>query len=114
MPALTVGGVDISLSRADAPVEYEEIGGDRARMDDGTMRELEPTRKRVWGPLATVLLSSAQESTQRAALIAAPPITCAGDVLGGSVSCHVQLHGSDRVPTVAGVRYRLRFTIFER
>lgn len=114
MPALTVGATDIAVAREEVPVEYQEFRGDRARMLDATMRETEPVRKRVWGPINTRLLTSAEESTQRAALIAAPPISCSGDIMGGTVSCHVQLHGSDRVRVIGAVRYRLRFSIFER
>jgi hypothetical protein len=111
--ALTVGGVDISVSRDDVVTDYEEIGGDRVRMRNATMREIAPTRKRQLH-CQTRLLTSAEESTQRTALIGTPPITCSGDILGGSVSCHVQLLGSDRVGTVSGVRFRLRFIVFER
>lgn len=114
MPALTVGATDIAVERAPVPVEYQEFRGDRARMLDATMRETEPVRKRVWGPMQTRLLTSSEESTQRAALIATPPINCSGDIIGGTVSCHVQLLGSDRVRVIGGLRYRLRFTILER
>lgn len=113
MPALTVGTTDINVAREDVAVDYEEYRGDRARMLDGTMRETAPVRKRVWH-CQTRLLTSAEESTQRAALVATPPISCSGDILGGTVSCHIRLLGSDRVPVMGGVRYRLRFAVYER
>lgn len=113
MPALTVGSTDISLDRSELETDYEEYRGERARMFDGTMRETEPVRKRVWH-CVTRLLTSSEESTQRTALVATPPVSCSGDIMGGSVSCHVQLLGSARVRVIGALRYRLRFTIFER
>lgn len=114
MPALTVGSTDISVAREEVPVEYKELRGDRSYMLDGTLRETEPVRKRVWGPINTRLLTSSEESTQRGALVATPPVSCSGDILGGTVSCHVQLLGSDRVRVLGALRYRLRFYILER
>ena len=113
MANVTVGAVSASVMR-DGGVqhEYEDVGGDRVRMEDNSLRVSVKDTKNVWH-LVTTLLSAADATSLATAVAAAPPITCSGDALGASFSCAGILHSKDRVAVLGTVKYRLRFSLVE-
>lgn len=113
MASVIVGGVSASIIQ-DGGVRhsYEEYGGDRVRMEDGSLRQTVKGRKNVW-QLVTALMTAADASTLEAAIVTAPPITCSGDVLGATFNCAAELTEKERVPIAAAVLYRVHFTLRE-
>jgi hypothetical protein len=112
MAAFTVGATDIAVARDGVEHEYRD-DADLAEMLDMTMRRVFTARKSTWR-VRTRLLTAAEKTTQLSALTAAQPITISGDIPGGSVSCLIEIHECTPVPTVAGYRYRIRFSAHER
>lgn len=64
--------------------------GDRERAFDGTMRETIRTRKRSWRVTTHPMIRSDANALETE-LESTPPLTCAGDFLGGTVSCHAKI-----------------------
>jgi hypothetical protein len=114
MPNVVVGGVNATVLR-DGGVdhEYEEYGGDRVRMDDGTLRVTVKGRKSIWHLVTAAFLSAGDAATLEAAIVGAPPVTCSGDALGASFSCAGVLHKKERQSIRGTVKYRIHFTLLE-
>lgn len=113
MPNVTVGAVSVSVPR-EGGVEhgYEEYGGDRVRMEDGSLRDSTKGRKNVW-TIVTSLLTAADAATLEVAIVTAPPIACSGDGLGASFSCAGQLLDKPRFTVRGVVKYRVHFRLIE-
>lgn len=114
MANVVIGGTNASVLR-DGGVdhEYEEWGGDRVRMDDGTLRVTVKGRKNRWRFATAGLLDATAAATLEAAIVAAAPVTCSGDALGASFSCAGILHAKERVSQRGTVKYRIRFSLWE-
>ncbi|HEU0052063.1 MAG TPA: hypothetical protein VFQ39_02755 [Longimicrobium sp.] len=110
-PFLTVGGQTVPVAPDGANVEYELIG-DRARAFDGTMRSARRGVKRRW-QIKTAPLTAAETATLETALQATPPVSCAGDLIGATVSCDPELRSIHLMPSGAGDRRSIEFTLHE-
>jgi hypothetical protein len=113
MAFLVVAGITVPVAWPEgAPAnEVVEIG-DRMRAFDGTMLSSIRARKREQ-PVITHPMALAARDTLRAVLTGSPPITCSGDLLGGSGSYDAS-GLSDRVITGSGGRhYVLSFVLHE-
>lgn len=113
MADLTIGGLGVNVQRDGVEENQHEIGGARRRVFDGSYKSTVRTRKREW-PITTVLLTSAEKTALELKLNGTPPQACSGAALGGAaVNCFPEYIGATYVPTLAGVRYRLRFNLHE-
>lgn len=113
MADVVVGSVNVSVLRSSgAGHDYEEFGGDRTRMDDGSQRVTVKGRKNVWS-FVTSRLNASDASTLETAIVAAPPITCSGDLLGGSFSCAGILLRKERVSFTGTIWYHVHFSLSE-
>lgn len=116
MPALTIDSFNFRIIREDIDHEYEEIGGDRARMIDGSLRETVQGRKNAW-PLTTANLTASDRDTALAKLTATPPLSASGDIfapVSTPVNVFAKLLGVTRVPVRGGFRYRIRFILIQQ
>lgn len=85
MPALSVGAFGtVSVTQAQ---RVEEHLGDFARSFGGQARSDSQGVVTGWR-FRTGELSQANAASLRSTLLAAPPISCSGDVLGGTIDCH--------------------------
>jgi hypothetical protein len=109
MPFLTVGSVELEITAIteESPVEV----GDRFRAFDGTERTTVVARKREWRAV-TRPLTPAEFGAYRSALEAVPPLSCAGDALGGPVECSATIlsapYGRDGVGFDRVIEFELR------
>lgn len=112
MAMLTLGATVIPIDMAEMPeveVQYVEIG-DRGRSIDGTdLSDIQARKEEI--PVITRPLTSAEATTVFNALTAATPIAAAGDLVGGTYNCSVQITARHVLTTPAGRRYRYAFTI---
>jgi hypothetical protein len=113
MAALVVGGVTVLVARDGADQDFEEYGGDRARMEDGSLRTSVKGQKNVWSLRTAAPLTGANADTLIAAIRGAPPVTCTGDILGASFSCAGQVHKKLPVSVRGTVKFHVHFTLFE-
>lgn len=109
MALLTVGAVDVSVASAD--LDYEEVG-DRARAFDGTKLSTVRARKRMI-TIETIPYTTGNATTLQNALNATPPVSCSGDLLGGTVSMHPELKSRKAVGVTGGHRVVLTFVLHE-
>lgn len=113
MANVVIGSASAAIARDGVTHSYEEYGGDRVRMEDGSLRVTCKGRKNVWELISTLLTSGAA-ATLEAAIVATAPLTCSGDALGASFSCAGELLAKDRVPVAGGtIKYRVRFRLRE-
>lgn len=112
MPALVIDGLTVAVG-ASAPNEGVDDVTDYARMFDRSMRVLVRTRKRSW-EVVTTHLSDADRTALEAKLNATTlPLTCSGDILGGSVDCIPQRRGVTPVWVNGARRSVVAFTLHE-
>jgi hypothetical protein len=113
MPMLVVGGVTVPVAReGGVDHDVEEFGGDRTRAFDGTMRSTVRARKGQWS-IVTTLMAGGAKDTLVAALVATPPVTCSGDILGASTSCHIVLQKVAPESVRGALKYRVHFMLYE-
>jgi hypothetical protein len=113
MANVTVNSVDIPLARGGVDHSYEEVGGDRVRMADGTMRSNVTTTKQVWR-LTTVPLSASDFSTVQGAVTGLNPVSCSGDALGSTVTCIPEALSATRVRMGGAIRYVVTFALHQQ
>lgn len=111
MPFLTVTGQTVPVAVGGASEEVELIG-DRARAFDGTMRSTRRATKRKW-QVKTAPMTTADATSLRTKLLATPPLTCSGDLLGGTVSCDAEITGVEFVAAAGTDRQAIEFTLHE-
>lgn len=111
MPALVVGAVTVSGAVAAPKTVLEAIDRERA-VDNSLLATQLGTAKGQWA-IQVTNRPLAQLSAILAALAALPPITCSGDILGGSVSCHPEVHGQDLVLGTNPRLWNLSFTLHQ-
>ena len=86
MAALVVGGITISVAAGSPPSEKRLQIGEVVRSFDGSPRSsVHAVATEL--PIVTTPMLSADANALLAVLEGAHPITCSGDLLGGSVSC---------------------------
>ena len=111
MAFLVVAGVTVPVAlntTSGAPVE----AGERVRAWDNSMLSTVRDFKDEW-QVTTALMLRADADTLKAALQGTPPLTCSGDLLGGSVSCHAVITGERYVKKGVGEMVALSFTLME-
>ena len=112
MPYLTIGATDVDVAADGVSEEVQNIG-DRYRAFDGTMRSTVRAYKSVW-TVQTVPMARATADTLQGVLEGSQPISCSGDLLGGTVSCHVEPLGTQAVAGAAGAELKVvRFRLHE-
>jgi hypothetical protein len=113
MPALVVAALTIPVA-ADGGfrLSFSTTGGVTVAFDNSALSD-QANYKRQW-EVTTRLLTAAEYAPIVAALQGTPPLTCSGDLLGGSVSCVPTLGTVDIRPMGNSVvRYVLSFTLRE-
>ena len=113
MATLIVGSTTIPLA-ADGGLSlaYDETG-ERVRMFDASMLESVRGRKQVL-TCRSQPATRATAETYKTALLASPPIACTGDAFNGvATNCFAKVSGLIPVPTAAGLRWSVTFTLYE-
>lgn len=111
MPALVVGGTTIPRVMSAPRTQIEAI--DRQRAYDNTMLAVQiGTTKKSWSILASHV-TTAQLATIESALASSPPVTCSGDMLGGSVSCHIEVHSVEPILGILPRVWNISFTLHQ-
>jgi hypothetical protein len=87
MAFLTVGAIDVPVAQGTPGTDFHEVG-DRGRAFGGTMRSTVRARKREF-PITTTPMTTTDAAALETALTATQPISFSGDLMGGSVDCHV-------------------------
>jgi hypothetical protein len=112
MAFLIVNGQTVPVAVDGASMEQELIG-DRARAFDGTMRSTRRATKRRW-KVKTTPMTSAEATLLTTSLLNTPPVTCSGDLLGGSVPCDPEITSVVFSPAPGGVpRRAVEFVLHE-
>lgn len=111
MPALVVGAVTVSGAVSAPKTVLEAVDRDRA-VDNSLLATQLGTAKGQWA-IQVTNRPAAELSAIIAALLAVPPITCSGDLLGGTVSCHPEMHGTEVVLGANPRRWNLTFTLHQ-
>lgn len=111
MPALIIGGVTIPGVVAARRTVVEAVERDRAYANNLLATQI-AAEKDEWA-IEVSHVTVAELATIEAALAGTPPITCSGDLLGGSVSCHVQKNSTDPVLGILPARRMLSFSLLE-
>lgn len=86
MPALVVGGVTVPVAADGGVTETRLQIGEVVRSFDGTPRSSVRDAAREWD-VRTVPITTTAAGTLLAQLEGSHPISCSGDLLGGSISC---------------------------
>lgn len=110
MPSLVIGGVTIPRVTAAPRTVVEAI--DRERAFDNTMLAVQIAPAKASWSITVAHCTTAQLATIEAALAGTPPVTCSGDLLGGSVSCHIEVHSVDCVLGILPRVWNLTFTLY--
>lgn len=108
----TFGDVPVALEKGAAERDTTEVGG-RRRAYSGAMHSTIRARKRSW-PVRTRPMLLADADSLEAALEAAPPLACSGDLLGGATSCHYEARKASDMNYAGGRRRVLEFTLHEQ
>lgn len=111
MPFLVVNNVTVPVA-VDGASEEIELVGDRARAFDGTLRSTRRASKRKW-QVKTAPMATADAQALRAVLTNAPPLTCTGDLMGGTVPCDAEVTGVEYVANGAKSRQAFEFILHE-
>jgi hypothetical protein len=111
MPFLVVGAVTLAVTEI-IEVQALEVG-DRYETFDGSERTSVSAYKRRWEGV-TRPLTPAEFATYRAALIAAPPLACSGDALGGATSCSATITSAPYVRDGVSHRQVIEFELREQ
>ena len=93
MAAITVPCMEGSAVERIIPI------GTTVRAFAGNLRSAVRAEKREW-QVGTHYLSNADSATLKAAVALRAQVTCSGDMLGGSVTCEVEV-GDGAYPTLA-------------
>lgn len=110
MAILVVGGVTVTVAVGQR--EPPTVIGDSGRALDGTMLSTVRARKKRWS-VTTSPMSQADAATLEAALVATPPVTCSGDLLGASTSCHIEVGAIDNLEGVSPYLVVISFSLDE-
>lgn len=111
MPALIVGGFTVPgvVSANRKIVEAVE----RERSYNNTMLATQIAADKDQWNINVSHINAADLASLEAALATTPPVTCSGDVLGGSVSCHIEKGGSEPVLGILPRRWNFNFVLHE-
>lgn len=112
MAQLVVGGLPIPLAVKSPPKRDILQIGDFTRAFDGSDRGITIAEKNNWS-FETPPVSRAAAETYRAALHAAPPVACSGDVLGGSQNCRGKVTSYQEVAAYGAPMVVLGFTLYQ-
>lgn len=112
MATLIVNGVTVTVSVGTPPSRVTREVGDYTPAFDGSDRGVIVTRKRTW-TVTTTPMTQATANTLETALLAAPPIACSGDILGGSVNVRGTLVGYEYMYAAGGLRVVMTMTLTE-
>lgn len=112
MAQLIVGGVTVTLAAGSPPSRVITQIGDFTRAFDGSDRGISVAEKSTWS-CQTIPISQASAETLRAALHAAPPVACSGDVLGGSMNCRGQVTSWQWVTVRGTPLVTVGFTLYQ-
>jgi hypothetical protein len=97
----------------DGASEEIEVVGDRARAFDGTLRSTRRAAKRKWQVKTAPMATADAQALRSVLLTAAPPLTCTGDLLGGSASCDAEVTGVEYVANGLKSRQAFEFILHE-
>lgn len=109
MPALVVGGVTIPRVTAAPRTVVEAI--DRERAFDNTMLAVQIAASKESWAITVSNATAAQRTTILAALVGTPPVTCSGNLLGGTVSCHIEIQSDEPVLGILPTVYNISFIL---
>lgn len=110
-PSANTTGMDVNVAWDEAEKDDLEIG-DAARAIDGSYRSTVTLRKREW-KLSTPPMVRADANVLESRLSGAGPLSCSGDLLGGTVSCFPELTGWSAIGVPASHKVRLDFSLHE-
>lgn len=113
MTMLTVGTFTNVPVANDGAKETPELIRDRQRMQDGSMRVLDVAQKRNWSITTKTMAESDASDLRDEVTTTSLPVTCSGDLLGGSVACVPELTGYQPVNVSGTLMYKVSFTLFE-
>lgn len=98
MAFLVIAGTTIPCMEGSATERIVRIGSS-FRAYAGNLRSTVRAEKREW-QVTTHFLSNTASAALKAAVALAAQVTCSGDLLGGSVTCEVEV-GDGSYPTLA-------------
>jgi hypothetical protein len=113
MATLVVGAVTVKVAASESDEDRRPVGGEIVQMFDGSSRSTVRGYKRTLF-IVTRLLNSSDATTLLAALLTTTlPVSCSGDLLGGTVNCIPRLKKNTGVRAGASLRRRISFDLVE-
>lgn len=113
MASLTIAGITVPVARGGFTKKAPERTGSSTRAYAGSLRSTWRVAKRNW-QATTPPMSETDCAAVEAAVALGVQVTCAGTVLGGSVTCEVEVGDGPYVPlTNATFRRVLVLTLRE-
>jgi hypothetical protein len=113
MATLVVGGVTVNVQHPESQQQREPVGGEIVRMFDGSARSTVRSFKRTLH-VTTRLYTGAERTTLLAQLLTTTlPVSCSGDLLGGTVNCIPRMTEDVAVNVAGGPRWRISFDLVE-
>jgi hypothetical protein len=100
MAFLTIASIVVPVADGSFKANPREMNGSQSRAYAGNLRSTVRWTKRSWS-LTTGLMLSADVVTLENAIIAGTAVSCAGDALGGTVSCVVTLGDEPVISTAS-------------
>lgn len=95
---LVIASITVPVSEETATRHVVRVGSSN-RTFTGALRSTVRAEKREW-QITTGMMLDADVNTLKAAVTLAAQVTCSGNMLGGSVTCEVEV-GDDAYPNVA-------------
>lgn len=89
MPALVIAGITVPVLDGGASEQVVRIGTQQ-RAYAGNLLTAIRAEKREWA-IASTLVTQAEANTLRAAVALGAHVACSGDMLGGAVTCSVEV-----------------------
>lgn len=112
--AITIDGLRVKVKADDGAHAGEVMVGDTARAFDGTLLRIDlQIRKQEW-PLTTTPLTRAEADALLAKLRLTTPLTCTGDLFGGStLICMATVKDRRTIRTSDSLREVVEFDLLE-
>jgi hypothetical protein len=102
MSALIVAGITVPVARTGVVKRAPDRIGSASRAYAGNLRTTYRAEKRNW-TIPTQLLTDTDALALEAAVALGVAVTCSGAILGGSISCEIEVQDSIYTPLTNGV-----------
>lgn len=105
MSALVIASITVPVGRGGAVKKPPERIGTASRAYSGALRTTFRAQKRNW-QITTNLLSDSDANAIETAIALGAAVSCSGDILGGTISCEVEVTSDGAYTPLHGGTFR--------